>query len=827
MPEDWKATFITLIPKRKEAVEPGHFRPISLCTTLYKVVARIMVGRIKPLLPGIISQEQGAFVAGRNISHNVMLAQEMMWDLQRASKRRSLMVVKLDMERAYDRIRWSFLRKALETYVVEAVQCFFTQAAMPEDWKATFITLIPKRQEAVEPGHFRPISLCTTLYKVVARIMVGRIKPLLPGIISQEQEAFVAGRNISHNVMLAQEMMWDLQRASKRRSLMVVKLDMERAYDRIRWSFLRKALETYGFHRRWIGWGACTSRELEAYVPAPGVGPISHLLFADDCLLLTRAHASDARVLARVLAGYCAASGQRVNFMKSAIRFSPSTEIRVRLEIRRILQIPEQEGTLVYLGVPITGRRLRVIECSGLVQRVEARLEGWRASSLSMMGRLTLVRSVLGSMPVYLMANTVVPKTTLLKIERLLRSFLWGSHSGGHGVHLMAWEHVCLPISEGGLGVHSLLERREALVARHAARFLLEPQGLWSRVMAARFGRGGSEVARSGRRTSFMWREIVRYLPTVSANTRWLIGDGRSVDVTDDPWVDTLPLRCWPTMVDTEAAEGLRVCDLLAPGRTEWDDTRLHQLFGTHLAARVRSLPVPDCEGPDVRVWGTSCRASVRLGDLSRVIQQEHERGPDCAWIWRSGLQPRAALFLWKVMWDRLPTRAVLSRRALGIPAECGVCSVDETVDHVLFQCTWARSTWLWTGGCQLFVTSVPGAELRAAWAGLRHARQVLQASSIILEGDSATVIGWIRRGLSGESIDHPLIRDIRMMVRDGVAFEAKHVFREANRAADWVAAFAAHHSGYALWVGERELPLALREIVYFDFIGCIQTRVV
>ncbi len=130
-------------------------------------------------------------------------------------------------------------------------------------------------------------------------------------------------------------------------------------------------------------------------------------------------------------------------------------------------------------------------------------------------------------------------------------------------------------------------------------------------------------------------------------------------------------------------------------------------------------------------------------------------------------------------------------------------------------------------GGCQLFVTSVPGAELRAAWAGLRHARQVLQASSIILEGDSATVIGWIRRGLSGESIDHPLIRDIRMMVRDGVAFEAKHVFREANGAADWVAAFAAHHSGYALWVGERELPLALREIVYFDFIGCIQTRVV
>ncbi len=145
---------------------------------------------------------------------------------------------------------WGIIRLA----VVEAIQCFFAQAAMPEDWKATFITLIPKRQNAAERCHFRPISLCTTLYKVVARIMVGRIKPLLPGIISQEQGAFVAGRNISHNVMLAQEMMWDLRRASKRHSLMAVKLDMERAYDRIRWSFLQHALEAYGFPGQWIDW---------------------------------------------------------------------------------------------------------------------------------------------------------------------------------------------------------------------------------------------------------------------------------------------------------------------------------------------------------------------------------------------------------------------------------------------------------------------------------------------------------------------------------------------------------------------------------------------
>ncbi|XP_038979986.1 uncharacterized protein LOC120110122 [Phoenix dactylifera] len=699
----------------------------------------------------------------------------------------------------------------IQTAVVEAIQCFFSQAVMPGDWKATFITLIPKRQEAAEPCHFRPISLCTTLYK---------------------------------------EMMWDLQRASKRHSLMAIKLDMERAYDRIRWRFLQQTLEAYGFHRQWIDWvlgcvrgpkfsilvngtppffestmglrqgcplspylfilcadilsrdlqRVCACRELEAYVPAPGASPLSHLLFTDDCLLLARARVSDARVLRRVVADYCMASGQRVNFQKSAVRFSPSTESRVRQEIRGILQIPEQEETLTYLGVPITGRRLRVAECSSLVQRVESRLEGWRAVFLSMMGRLTLIRSVLGSMPVYLMANTVVPKTTLLRIERLLRCFLWGSHGGGRGVHLVAWEHVCRPTSEGGLGVQSLLERREAFIARHAARFLLEPHGLWSQVMAARYGRDGSEVAWSGRRVSFMWREIGRYVPTVSANTRWIVGDGRSIDVTADPWVDTVPLRCWPTMIDTAAAEGLRVFDLLAPGESAWDVARLRQLFGVHLTERIRSLPVPGYGGPDVRVWGTSCRSRVRLGDLAGVIQQEHEPGPDYTWIWRSGLHPRAALFLWKVAWDRLPTRAALSRRGCEIPAECGTCSVEESVDHVLFQCSWARLAWQWAGfpqevwhGRPQFLQTMQQwlVRPRTCQEAIRAtctAHQIwlaLQAGSIVLEGDSATVISWIQKGLRGEGSDHPLVRDIGMMCGVGVAIQAKHVFREANGAAD------------------------------------------
>ncbi|XP_038982149.1 uncharacterized protein LOC120110643 [Phoenix dactylifera] len=86
------------------------------------------------------------------------------------------------------------------------------------------------------------------------------------------------------------------------------------------------------------------------------------------------------------------------------------------------------------------------------------------------------------------------------------------------------------------------------------------------------------------------------------------------------------------------------------------------------------------------------------MGDLSRILRREYEPGPDCAWIWRLGLHPRVALFLWKVVWDRLPTRAVLGGRGVRIPLVCGVCGVAETVDHALFRCTWARATWRLAG---------------------------------------------------------------------------------------------------------------------------------
>ncbi|XP_038985517.1 uncharacterized protein LOC120111723 [Phoenix dactylifera] len=154
--------------------------------------------------------------------------------------------------------------------VTEAIQQYFSTAVMSTDWQRTLVTLIPKRQDASEPSHFRPISLCTTLYKVTAKILALRLRDILPRLISPEQGAFVGGRSITDNVLIAQEFMFDLGRASSRRSLMGIKLDMERAYDRMRWDFVQQSLQGFGFPEAWIRWVMGCIRAPSFAIPVNG-----------------------------------------------------------------------------------------------------------------------------------------------------------------------------------------------------------------------------------------------------------------------------------------------------------------------------------------------------------------------------------------------------------------------------------------------------------------------------------------------------------------------------------------------------------------------------
>ena len=113
--------------------------------------------------------------------------------------------------------------------------------------------MIPKTERPTRMRELRPISLCNVGYKIISKVLCQRLKTCLPSLISETQTAFVAGRLISDNILIAHEMFHGL-RTNKacQGKYMTIKTDMSKAYDRVEWAFIHALLRKLGFDPHWI-----------------------------------------------------------------------------------------------------------------------------------------------------------------------------------------------------------------------------------------------------------------------------------------------------------------------------------------------------------------------------------------------------------------------------------------------------------------------------------------------------------------------------------------------------------------------------------------------
>ncbi|KAJ9557020.1 hypothetical protein OSB04_011634 [Centaurea solstitialis] len=472
--------------------------------------------------------------------------------------------------------------------VIVAIHNFFYRGHLAKELNHTLLCLLPKCPNASSVADFRPISCCSVLYKCISKIIVNRMKPFLDGLVGRAQSAFIPGRRIVDNILMAHELVvgYHLNSGSPRCAF---KIDLRKAYDMVDWRFLCSMLEGFGFHPvlvKWIkemistttysvavngeSWGHFHGKrgirqgdplspylftlvmegfamifrqcieEASQFIHHPGCEAIelTHLCFADDLFVFTGGDVDSVEVLKKALFLFEKRSGLSPNLTKSDIFFGNVSD-SAREAILNCL--PFRMGTfpIRYLGVPLSPVFLRVSDYGGMIARVKQRIQNWKMKFLSFGGRRQLVRSVLQSLQLYWMAIFVFPASVIHELEALLRAFLWAQGDDVHGKCRISWEVVCRPTDCGGLGFKKLATWNRALIAKNLWDVLVHRPTLWvSWVRQLPNASANFWKIRESASWSWVLRRMMSLRHYIRQHVKVTIGDGRSTHAWEDTWLD-------------------------------------------------------------------------------------------------------------------------------------------------------------------------------------------------------------------------------------------------------------------------------------------------
>lgn len=180
---------------------------------------------------------------------------------------------------------------------------------------------------------------------------------------------------------------------------------------------------------------------------------------------------------------FCDFSGQKVNYDKSSIVFSTNTPSTIKNQVQIISEMSITSDLGKYLGVPLTMQRINKNTYRETLDKVRSKLANWKASQLSLAGRLTLIHSASASIPMYQMQVAKIPSSVCNEIDRSHRNFLWGSTEQSKKIHLVNWNQVCQPKDRGGLGLRSMEDVNNIILAKLAWRAIQDPNSLWASVL--------------------------------------------------------------------------------------------------------------------------------------------------------------------------------------------------------------------------------------------------------------------------------------------------------------------------------------------------------
>ncbi|KAE8668934.1 putative S-adenosyl-L-methionine-dependent methyltransferases superfamily protein [Hibiscus syriacus] len=363
----------------------------------------------------------------------------------------------------------------------------------------TFITLIPKISNIGGLDDFRPISLVGGLYKILSKCLSRRLRSCISDLISPSQ--FALSRPANPGLFLIANEGIDFWRKNG----------------------LKGIMKEMGFGSRWIGWISKCITSATVSVLVNGV-PTRKFQWRGvfGMLNLKKCKLFGVNLKEEEIKDWAAMIGCSVGSFPSE-----------------------------YLGLPLGPHRNSNILWDPVVQSFNKRLAGWKGSSLSLAGRLVLIKSVLSSLPI-LFVNVQGSSFSLQDSKFYYVKFLWGGGDGKKKIHWVSWSDVCKPKIEGGLGVPNLNVVNRALLEKWAWRFAIEREAVWREMLCIKYKLEPSLMqfdSKVSPKFSWMWRDMLsnHYKAdslgcSIRGKYSYKIGNERNIRFWQDNWAMDHPL---------------------------------------------------------------------------------------------------------------------------------------------------------------------------------------------------------------------------------------------------------------------------------------------
>jgi hypothetical protein len=422
--------------------------------------------------------------------------------------------------------------------------------------------------------------------------------------------------------------------------LMAVNIDMEKAFDRMEWSFILSILHKLGFNDKWINWirlcitttsfsvllngspfghfrpsqglrqgdplspflfiigtealSRLLHHRLKGYCVSRDSMAINHLLFADDLVIFTSATSFEASMIKTCLDKYSIWSGQSINICKSNILFSKNTTASTISGIQGFLPFAITPVSAKHLGLPMLIGRSKKSAFFDILDKVKGKIEGWRSKTLSQAGKSVLIKVVASSIPSYAMSSFLIPDELCHRLDMAFKNFWWGfPKDKSHNLFLKSWNSICLPKDQGGLGFRLMKDVNISLISKLGWKLLLDHDCLWVSLFKNKYFKYGDLLSSPLPNGSFIWNGIKTIVPFLKSGACYIPHSLSSLAIWFSPWVPTLPnFRPAPRVESLQANFPLAILDLVSSTTGTWNLPLLEFLFDQASVSEILKIRI-------------------------------------------------------------------------------------------------------------------------------------------------------------------------------------------------------------------------------------------